>query len=160
MTKISSWSNKPIIGRRAISRNVLASVVLVVRRILMAPCRRVLRPPRLEKVARQLPVSARRSSFRRTYRARWQPWESFLVLSSLGLIRRRCAELYERGRERWPKAPIREGWVADADDMLVRFGDTLDMVSCSLLASRLGFCSASRNSDLILTDQEPYEVRC
>ena len=46
-----------------------------------------------------------------------------------------------------------------ADDMLVKFGDTLDMVSCSLLASRLGFCSASRNSDLILTDLGPYEVR-
>ena len=47
----------------------------------------------------------------------------------------RYAELYERGSERWSKAPMEE-WVAGADDILAKFGDMMDMVSRSLLAVR------------------------
>jgi hypothetical protein len=49
----------------------------------------------------------------------------------------RYAELYERGSERWSKAPMEE-WVAGADEVLAKFGEMIDMVSLSFLACAPG----------------------
>ena len=55
----------------------------------------------------------------------------------------RYAALYERGSERWSKAPMEE-WVAGADEVLAKFGDMIDMVRRFLGSRTWTICSAFR----------------